>query len=108
LQGKPVLIVQALYGLKSSGAAWWAYLVNTLFTIGFTLCLADPDIWYRVITKSDGFHYYEYVLVYADDVLALSHDGKSIMKALAEFYCLKDGYGTRYLRAKRRMVFPWR
>jgi len=34
-EGRPVLIVRALYGLKSSGAAWRAHLANTLFTLGF-------------------------------------------------------------------------
>jgi len=29
LQGKPVVIVRALYGLKSSGAAWRAHFANT-------------------------------------------------------------------------------
>jgi hypothetical protein len=34
LQGKVIVIVRALYGLKSSGAAWWAHLANTLHTMG--------------------------------------------------------------------------
>jgi hypothetical protein len=109
LQGKPVLIVRALYGLKSSGAAWRSHLVNTLTTLGFTSCLADPDVWYGENTKPDGFQYYEYVLVYVDDVLTISHDSERIMKALAEFYHLKDGYSkpTRYLGAEiKEWKFP--
>jgi hypothetical protein len=47
LDGKSVLIVRALYGLKSSGAAWQAHLANTLQQLGYTSCLADPDVWYR-------------------------------------------------------------
>jgi hypothetical protein len=62
LQGRPALIVQALYGLKSSGAAWRAHLTNTLLTLGFTSCLAVPDIRYRENTKPDGYLYFEYVL----------------------------------------------
>ena len=45
LQGKPVLMVRALYGLKSSGAAWHAHLANTLHELQFQSCLADPDVW---------------------------------------------------------------
>lgn len=41
LQGKHVLIVRALYRLKSSGATWHPHLANTLRQLGFILCLAD-------------------------------------------------------------------
>jgi hypothetical protein len=73
LQGQPVIIVRALYGLKSSGAAWRAHLAGTLKSLGFTSSLADPDVWYRAASKPDGFEYYEYVLAYVDDILVLSH-----------------------------------
>jgi len=63
MQGRNVLIVRALYGLKSSGAAWRSHLANTLQHLGFTSSLADPDVWYRSAVKPDGFTYYEYVLV---------------------------------------------
>jgi hypothetical protein len=97
-----VLIVRALYGLKSSGAAWCAHLANTLQQLGYKSCLADPDVWFRKATKNDGYQYYEYVLVYVDDLLVLSHQGDKTMKALEDFYRLKDGFAqpTRYLGAK--------
>lgn len=44
LQGQPVLIVRALCGLKSSGAAWRAHLAGTLQTIGCVSSLVDPDV----------------------------------------------------------------
>ena len=107
LQGQSILIVRALYGLKSSGAAWRSHLAGTLQSIGFTSSLADPDLWYRAATKPDGFHYYEYFLVYVDDILVLSHFPVAIMKALEDFYRLKDGYEkpTRYLGAD---ILQWR
>ncbi len=74
LQGCPVLIVRVLYGLKSNGAAWRSHLANTLCQLGYKSCLADPDVWLRPATKPNGFQYYEYVLVYVDDVLVLSHN----------------------------------
>jgi len=46
LEGKPILVVCALYGLKSSGAVWQAHLANTLHQLGFKSCLADPDVWH--------------------------------------------------------------
>jgi hypothetical protein len=101
--------VRALYSLKSSGAAWRAHLANTLTSLGFKSCLADPDVWFCPACKTNGHEYYEYVLVYVDDVLVLSHDGKRIMLALEEFYRLKDGFGkpTRYLGAEvKEWNFP--
>jgi hypothetical protein len=109
LEGRNVLIVRALYGLKSSGAAWRAHLANTLQSLGYTSCLADPDVWFKAAMKPCGFEYYEYVLVYVDDVLVLSHQPEVTMKALETFYWLKDGFAEpdRYLRAEvKKWTFP--
>ena len=43
--GTIMLIHKALYGLKSSGAAFCAHLAETLYDIGFVPTRADPDIW---------------------------------------------------------------
>jgi hypothetical protein len=109
LQGKHVMIVRALYGLKSSGAAWRSHLANTLRSLGFTSCLADPDVWYRAARKPCGAEYYEYILVYVDDVLALSHQPEVIMQSLETYYRLKGGYSkpTQYLGAAvKEWTFP--
>lgn len=89
--GRPVLIVQALYGLKSSGARWRDHMAATLREAGFTSCLADPDVWMRKQVKPNGDKYWEYVLCYVDDLLVLSHDPKSVMDFLAQKYTLKKG-----------------
>jgi hypothetical protein len=77
-------------------------LANTLNLLGYKSCLTDPNVWFHPARKTDGFEYYEYVLVYADDLLVLSHQGEKTMKALQDFYSLKDGYAlpTRYLGAE--------
>ncbi|HSN67533.1 MAG TPA: reverse transcriptase domain-containing protein [Fusibacter sp.] len=101
-QGKIMKIKRALYGLKSSGAAWRALLASTLEEMGFKSSLADPDVWTRAATKPAGLQYYEMVLVYVDDILVVSHDTKSIMDELAKVYRLKPesvGPPTRYLGA---------
>ena len=41
--GRPVKIVRALYGLKSSGACWWDHMASSLRDAGFASCKADPD-----------------------------------------------------------------
>jgi hypothetical protein len=43
--GKTVIIARAMYGLKSSGAAWHAQLSQTLHDMNFKPSPADPDVW---------------------------------------------------------------
>jgi hypothetical protein len=57
--GLPMIIKKALYGLKSSGAAFRAHFAETLDTMGYKPSYADPDIWLRPAVKPDGFKYYE-------------------------------------------------
>ncbi len=92
LQGRLIIIVRALYGLKSSGAAWHSHLANTLHSMGFKSSLADPDVWLRPACKPNGFKYYEYLLAYVDDILVLSYEPGKILSHLSEYYRLKEGY----------------
>ena len=78
-EGKPFLIVRALYGLKSSGAAFRAHLAERLHEMGFRPTMADPDVWLRPAVKPDGEKYYEYILVYVDDLLGIGHDANNIL-----------------------------
>ena len=71
-RGKIMKIVRALYGLKSSGAAFMALLAETLHDIGYLPTKADPDVWIRPAAKANGFQDYEYVLCYVDDVLCMA------------------------------------
>ena len=49
-----MLVVRALYGLKSSGAAWRKMLTQTLRYLGYVCSKADPDVWIKAKTKPDG------------------------------------------------------
>ena len=88
--GMIMLICKALYGLKSSGAAFRAHLTETLYDIGLVPIRADPDVWRQPAVKEDGFEYYEYVLCYVDDILAISHKAKDVLKAVQAIFKLKD------------------
>jgi hypothetical protein len=57
-EGRPVVIVRALYGLKSSGARWRDHFAAMLRDLGFTGCLADPDVNMRPNVKPDGLKYW--------------------------------------------------
>ena len=91
MEGRWAIITRALYGLKSSGAAWRAHLAATLVDQGFTSCLADPDVWLRPAVKSDGTEYYEYLLVYTDDLMCLSTNPKEILMKIDQHFTLKPG-----------------
>ena len=84
-----MIIRKALYGLKSSGEAFRAHLVETLHDIGFKPMKADPDVWIRPAVKLDGSEYYEYIMCYIDDILSVSHDTKSILQSLQGQFKLK-------------------
>ncbi len=54
--GKSAIIVHALYGLKSAGAAFRARLTSFMRQMGYTSCKADPDLWYKAETRpADSF-----------------------------------------------------
>ena len=63
----------------------------------------------RPATKPNGFEYYEYMLVYVDDILVASHDPKPVMEGIKLRFELKgDKYGepTDFLGAqlKKRIM----
>jgi hypothetical protein len=80
--GKVAVIKLALYGLKASGFAWRSHLAETLRSMDFSMCYADNDVWYRPATKADKQEYYKYVLVYTDDILAISTNPTDILATL--------------------------
>ena len=88
-RGQPMIIRKALYGLKSSGAAFRAHLVETLHDISFKPTKADPDVWIRPAIKPGGVEYYEYIMCYVDDILSISHDAKSLLQSLQGQFKLK-------------------
>ncbi len=89
--GRPATIVRALYGLKSSGARWRDHLAAIFREAGFTNSKADPDVWMRKAQKPNKFLYWEYVLCYVDDILAVSHDPRAILDTILQQVTLKPG-----------------
>ena len=79
----------ALYGLKSSGSVFRAFLAEKLDEMGFNSSIADPDVWFSPATKSDSDQYYEFILVYIDDLLAISQYALSVIRELPEKFRLK-------------------
>ena len=110
-----VTIKKALYGLKSSGAAFREFLAKKLDNIGFKSSIADPDVWMRAATNPTGEKYYKYMLVYVDDILCISYDARRQMNEIQaslkfkkykveppEFYL-----GTRLEKKKLNGCYVW-
>ena len=88
--GSIMIVKEALYGLKGSGAAFRAHLTEKLHDIGFIPTRTDPDVWHQPAVKPDGFEFYEYILCYVDDLLAISHDAQKVLKSVQDTYKFKD------------------
>ena len=61
--GKLAIIVRAAYGLKSEGAGFRNNLRNCMEHLRYESFKADPDVWMRSATKTDGQYYHEYILL---------------------------------------------
>ena len=57
--GKAFIIVKALYGLRSSGAAFRAFLAERFDEMGLKSSISDTDVWIIPETKAEGEEYYK-------------------------------------------------
>jgi hypothetical protein len=88
--GKSTIIVRALYGLKSAGAAFCAHLASFMRQMGYTSCKVDPDLWFKAETQPDNsVLYYAYILCYVDDILCIHHDALSVLTKIDKYLPLK-------------------
>ena len=101
--GSKVIIIRALYGLKSSGAEWKKTFSDYIrYTLGYDPCVgADDNIYLRAEKTSDGREYYSYLVVYVDDVLCIHKDPGKILNLVNRDYRLKEppSRPTMYLGA---------
>ena len=89
--GKVALIRRALYGGKSAGRDFWEHMRSCMEFLKFESCKADPEIWMRPAVKADGSEYWEYVLLYCDDVLVVSENGETILRnEIGKYFDLKE------------------
>ncbi len=91
-----------------AGRDFWHHLQECMARIGFTSSQADPDVWFRLLTRSTREVYYEYVFLYAGDVLVILEQAKSVLrKEIGKFLALKDeliGPTSKYLGGKLQQV----
>ena len=90
-KGKVLVVVRALYGIKSLGSSWSAALAQVLKVLDFVSTLANTDIWIREEVREDDFKYYEMLFVYVDNILAVLHMAPDVIMEITAFYRAKEG-----------------
>ena len=88
---KQEIIVRALYGMKSSGRDFRNHLRNCMEHLGYISCLSNPDVWMRKAVRNNGQSYYEYLLLYVDDCLAVIKNTTELLQGLDEYFLLRPG-----------------
>ena len=83
-EGHTLVVIKALYGLKSSGLRWSERFSDVLRDMKFVPSRAEPDIWMR-----DKGDHYEYIAVYVDDLLIVSRDPEAITNTLTDVHKFK-------------------
>ena len=78
LEGHNIIIVKALYGLRTSGLSLHERLDYCLRDMAFELCMMEPAIY----LFPHGEDHYEHIAVYVDDLLITSKDPKSTIDIL--------------------------
>ena len=108
LAGKKALVVRALYGLKYACALFRNNLEECMRNLGYSLCLEDPDLWFKEEKrKSEGTKYYAYLLLYVDDYLLIHHSVDKSLYELDHLFKMQPGsigYPNMYLVAKLRKL----
>jgi hypothetical protein len=84
LAGHLLVIIKALYGLKSSGLRWSERFSAVLRDMGFKASYCDPCVWMR-----DRGDHYEYLGVYVDDLEIASRSPNDIIQDLLTTYKFK-------------------
>ena len=88
-KGKVVLIEKALYGLKTSAAAWWEHLAKTLRSIGFKGSRFDDNVWYRARHEGENLVGYDYACIHVDDFALFAKDVQPYISQLSKVYTLR-------------------
>ena len=100
-KGKVMILEKAVYGLKSAASAWRQTLAKTLDDLGYKPSRADENLYQREATGKNGDKYYEWLLVYVDDLMCVSEKPQDTMTGIAKVYELRDSVKPpdRYLGA---------
>ena len=80
---KTAVIVRALYGLKSTKAAFISNFAICMESMGYASCKADLDLWLKPETRQeDGVQYYHFLLCYVNGILYIHHNADAVHQQL--------------------------
>ena len=65
-------------------------MAEKLDEMGFKSSMGDPDVRMRLATKPDGEEYYEYILVYVNDIISVSHKALEVMEEIKGTFKFKN------------------
>ena len=68
MKGSVVIIVRALYGLRTSFERWHAHLADTLRSFNFKPTRYDNDVWIHQYEDGDS---YDYICIHVDGFMAV-------------------------------------
>ena len=89
-ENRVALICQALYSGKVAGCDFWHHHWDCTGQLGFTSSCTDLDVRLRLSKWSTREEYYEYVLLYIDDVLVISKHAESVLpKEMRQHFALR-------------------
>ena len=82
-----MLIVKALYGLKSSGASWRSILSDILSKDGlwYKSSEEDKEVWIKMEVFPNWKTYYLMILVYVNNILVFLEDNSIAIDSLGKF-----------------------
>ena len=104
MKGSIVIIVRAIYGLRTSSERWHAQLADTLRGFNFKPTRYDNDVWIRQYEDGDC---YDYICIHVDDFMAVGKRAQRIMDEIKSVYTVKaEGppyyyLGNNYKRDKK-------
>ena len=78
-----------LYGLRSSGSAFCNDFARCMEALNYLPFRADTNFWIRKARKSNGFEYYDYMILYVHDCLPISETPKEVVLQLDKFFKMK-------------------
>ena len=85
-KGKTAVVVRAFYGLRRSGSAFCNHLDSCMEALNYLSCRADTDVCMHKARKPDVTEYYEYMLLYVDDCLAISETPKETVLQIDKLF----------------------
>ena len=85
-KGSIVIIVRALYGLRTSSECWHAHLADTLRGFNFKPTRYNNNVWIRQYEDGDC---YDYICIHVNDFMAVGKRVQRIMDEIKSVHTVK-------------------